>query len=74
MEAAEAATPDTAMFAAPPDAGEDASSSITGRRRFPSTRPTSASGECHQEAPDGDAYRFDRDTREECSSRAPGPR
>ena len=71
IEAAEAATPDTAMFAAPPDAVEDANSSMTGRRRLPSTRPTAPPAKATRKHQTAMPIASGADTREECSSRAP---
>ena len=39
-EAVAAATPDTAMFAPPPAAADEATATITGSLRLPSTSPT----------------------------------
>ena len=40
VEAVAAAMPETAMFAPPADAGDEDASTKSGRRRFPSTSPT----------------------------------
>src|SRR6266542_1274045 len=53
VEALAAAIPETAMFAPPPAAGEDAASTNSGSRRLPSTRPTAppASATANDQAP-----------------------